>query len=541
MVSVALFLSFVIVLLLIYLRVPPLALQQIVAFLAIILLVIINRFILVQSRPPTLALKAVTLFLVATVLELIVFSSGGFYSPLLILFHLFAVSVSFLIGFQITILFCIFAISALFIQLGLDQTLRTVFLNDPGPVILYVLSFLALIPLYRLVVSRYNLKDQLVRLLAQEIQVKRIHEQTILTGLSDMVIITDCRLQILSYNKATEEVLQLSSAQLIKRRLPDVLFLKDIYGQKVTVETLHLEKVIDKITPSFADNLLLYLKNTPSPIKVNIKVRPVINLAGLVEEIIFIISDAQGLGGRKNPQVFHQKLEEAILRHKAALEVLRNELETRELADLQVRADLLKKAERDIMTMMEIEDHALKLAPSPVDVAFLIERVILAQKDFTNNLRVRLEFSMDNRYLEAARALIPRGLHFSPSMLTSKFFTAFADMEKLDLLIQELLDILVLLASTGTSRVVKILLLYTRENVVAVFTTDLRRISINNPQLFFTQYYPGLEERTNLRLGSGLEGVTAKTIAGVMNLSLESRFQKESSEIVFTLRLPKRR
>lgn len=536
--GIVLLLSFLISVLAVYFKIPIGALQQAIAFMVVVLLLLLNRLILTRSRPPGPVPKLLLIFLAALLFELIIFTSGGFYSPFLIIFHLFAVAASFLISLRTAIVFLVMAVLALLADLWIDPQLQLLFISDPGPIILYTLSFLAIIPLYYLIGSRYNVKDAVVKILTRQIKLSELREQTLLSGLSDIVLILDTNLRILSFNEAAERVLGLSAPEIANRKLFEIVFLKDINGRIVDNKLLSIDQVIADKTTHIVNKLLLYTKNTAMPRTVNIQVKPGVNLEGAVDEIILVVSGITDLDRGEN--LPHQGLEEAGLRYKAMLESIKNELQAKNLTSLQVKTMLLGKSEEDLLLAREIEDHGIKPKSALVDVAELIRRNIVSEQVLAGQLHVNLEFSFDEHYLLEASTHIPKGSNFSPQMLTSAYFTVNFDMAWLDLLIKKILDLSLLLVAGQSNPAVKIRLSYDQDDVIAAFVCTLSVAPEADLNQLLLPYYGVFKEYGRLRLGSGLEGMLIRAIAVLMNIKYDIRFQEKLPAAVFTFRLSKK-
>lgn len=529
--ALSLLLSSIISVILIFYQVSITNLQQVVLAAIVILIIILDRFVLKAKKSINFIFRLLLLFLISLSLQALVLSTGGFSSPFLILFHLFAISLSFIIDVKTATTFLVFAVSSLGLATFLDERLKAVFSNDYGSVALYLFSFLVIIPLSRFVAQRYHLKDALSKILTHQLKVQK----SVLEGLSDIVIITDTSLKILSFNEAASRGLRQSPSELNGRPLFEILILKGAKERIVNKEYLSIDQILQDQTTRTVKDLLLYVKNTSIPRKVNVQTRPTVNMEGKIDQIAFIISDPENLGKREQS---HQNLQEALLKHQTVMEDLYSKLIASGMVDLARKADLFGKIESDILTALEIQDHGLKPTIELKDSSQILPRIISLESFFAKSLGVNLQFKIDDKYIKEAARFIPTGSRFSAAMVTSPFFTVPIDSKWFDLLLFKLLDLSILLASGTSYPQVQIFLTYDVENVSINLIVNSNLVTSSDSRLFFTEYYGRLGMMTNLRLGSGLEGYMAKTLATSLGIPMQIKI--DHSLIIVSLQLSKK-
>src|SRR4029077_8288995 len=100
----------------------------------------------------------------------------------------------------------------------------------PWSVVLYFISFIVIIPLAQILTRNYHLKDAVSKMLSEYIKIEERREESILTGLSEMIIVTASDLKILSANNAAERALGLSDSELIQKPFLEACPLKDKDG-----------------------------------------------------------------------------------------------------------------------------------------------------------------------------------------------------------------------------------------------------------------------------------------------------------------------
>lgn len=526
----------------IYYKIPSIVLQQSIAVFVVVLL-IANRFVFSRSKSIPFVITTALIALVSIFLQLLIISSGGFYSPFLILFHLFAIALSFLFAVRIAIGFLSFSIMALIAGTLLDPRLHSLFVNDPFSAVLYLLSFAVIIPLYQLVSSRYHLEEAISKILSIQLKQKgaqleltQKRDESLLGGLSDLVIMIDLNLKILSVNEATIRTLKLSSAEALGQSIFNVLHLKDMKGEGVDRNFLSIDEIIERGTTHFFDNLLLYTKNTPLPRKINLRIHPTKNLASRIDQIVFIISNAYS-GGHLN--VAYQNIEQAALRHESLLEAIKNELEEKDLKTLKGKIELLGKTEKDILTATEIISFGIKPNFTLLDTANLMQRVVDNEKDFARSLGVPLNFSLSKEFREKFITLNSQDNLPIPQAFTSQYFTALSELRWIDILLEKILDLLILLSVKEKQPRVEASISFDEKAVrIDVNCTYLQPVPKDFEKLLLTEYYGNLMT-TDITLGSGLEGYLIKTIATLLNLSFNIVYNEKSSTLYFSVRLPK--
>ncbi|MBI2338138.1 PAS domain-containing protein [Candidatus Daviesbacteria bacterium] len=521
----ALITSSIITLILAFLKTPAF-LQMIIGTLTIISLIFFNRL---------LKNTFILIFLSSLFLQLLIFLTGGFFSQFLVVFHLFAITLSFLISLKVAIFFLIISTITLITGSLIDPRLSGIITSDPWPAILYILSFVILIPLYQTTVRRYHLKEAVSEILARQIRLSKIREEHIMRGVSELVFVTDTQLSILSVNDIAAATLCLSPSELVGHSLFQILFLKDKNGIIVDKKYLSIDEIINDQTIRTVDNLLLYTKNSILPKNIGIQMRPTVNPDKRVEQIIFILSKTSGFGSKEQA---HTYIQPSLIRHEASLQGFKNKLKARSWSDLYIQAEILGKSEKDLLAAVEIEDHGIFAQPTLLDVSQVIQKLVLSEQDFAKGLGVSLTLDLDKQYTKDALALMPQGTTFSPAALTSRYFTAPVDLKWFNFLVQKLLDMAILLTTEEKSKKVGVYLNY-NQDMIGVTVTAASSYA-KDPHQLFSLNYEDVGSRTNLRLGSGLEGFLVKAITALLDIPLNIEREKNSPALSFRLELSKK-
>src|SRR5258708_330049 len=283
-------LSSIVSLLIIYNKIPTRNLQQIIALLLVFLLAILSRFLFSNSgKINTGWLASSLVFLSSLLVQLLVLSSGGFYSPFLILIHLFTLGASFLLNLPTAISFLFFSVILLFLHIKLDPNILKLFNEDFWSAVLYFISFIVIVPLSFLLMRTYHIKDTLSKILSEHLQLGKLREESILSGLSELVIVTDINMRILYVNSAVEKELGLNGPELLHKYFLEVFPLKDSDGNTATVQSLSIDSALLDKAARMVNNFYFYGK---SRTRVTIQIRPIVDLNGKLIQVVFVITEA---------------------------------------------------------------------------------------------------------------------------------------------------------------------------------------------------------------------------------------------------------
>lgn len=554
--------SSVIVLFLIYLKTNASLIQQALALLIIILLLALKKFVFAASKPVPYALKLLLVFIVAAFLQLLIFSSGGFYSPFLILFHLFALSAGFLFNLRTAIYFLIFSLAALsFDTFVIDKTLLEFLMADPWTAILYGLSFIVIIPLYQVVIGKYDIQATLSKILSTqlkttgtELKLSKERESVLLEGSSDLIFVTDLDLKIISCSQSALEILSLPGTQLVGRHLFEVLNLKDSEERLVDANFLSVSKVLADGISSVTGNLLLYTSQTVFPKKVVVQVRPTTRLGDKVAQLMFIVLMNPGGESKKSvsavnlsiygPSIYlnsaSSNSDKVFTKYQSSLEGIKNDLRDKGLLEVLSKVEILSKTQRDILTMREIEDHGIKPSLAFVDIAEIMQIIVSREQDFASGLGVKLHLSFDEQFTKQFTSVDLRKGEQIPTMMTMPYFTILSDLKWISLLTEELIDIAILLSAKEQSPWIKAAISYDQAQVTVDLLFPCVLFPPELPKMLWEENYGSLGDHTKLSLGSGLEGYIAKTISTLLKIPILLTHHDETSTASLTLQLSKR-
>lgn len=526
---------------LVYYKVPNRVLQQIITVLLIVILVFLNRFFFARIKPILNTYSRLFLLLLASlIVQLVVLSTGGFFSPFLILLHLFTLGTSFLLNLKASISFLVFSLITLIANIYLSQNLMTLFREDPFSFALYLVSFIVIIPLAQLLTHSYHIKDTISKILRENLYQAQLKEESILRGLNEQVYVTDKDLKIISVNQAVEKMVKLSSGEIVQKQMLDILSLKLKDGTKATKENLSINQMLrDKVSRIIKD-LYIDSGSKAAPLPVTIQERPITDSQGSISQLVFVISEGH-LSGVYSTS--HPGLDEARKKHEMAFEEFEKTLLSSSQSTLKLRAELLKKMEEDLLISQEIEDHGVKETAGFPDVAEVCQRAIILKSELAKSLNVRMDFILPpDESITESTLISLREKKIATSALPVSNFSVPLDPGWLSLLIEKLLDIAILLASSQTSPKVQVSLAQMEKKAVGVsISCTFPPIPQNLQQDLLAEYFGKLGSKTNLRLGSGLEGFIVQNISTHLNLPINIRSDQYPERLIFEIEISKER
>lgn len=536
--AVAVFLSSFFAIAAVYLKLPVSQLQQIVIVLMLILLFFFNKLLNNRDYRVSKVYRLSLLFLISLFVQIWVVSTGGLRSPFLILIHLLSLGTAFLVNLGASITFLLFSIGVILASALLSPEARDYLQHDIGTSLLYLTSFIVIIPLSVLVSKYYYVKDALLNVLKKELALKDIQSETVLKGISEIVFVVNKNLQIVYASETAERELTFSRSEMINKPLLDVIFLKDIVGRLVVLKDLPFAQIFEDKTTRITKGLLLFVKNRAVPRKVSLQIRPIINLEGKVDQLTVVISGNKET--LQNTEVKHRGIEEALLKNQALFEGLKDELTSRKMDSLKFQLDAARHSTQDIISLMELENHGIRTNLKLIDVAQVSKKSLEEESDFAKALKVELGFAFADFGVSDITPLVPKGFNITPDQLTAPFFTIPIDVKWTDLLIKKLLEVSILLSSGAGSKTVKLLLNKGDKSSLRIdIISSHHMLDAADLQTIFQPNYGSLVSKTNLYLGSGLEGYLAKSITEVLRVPLTVEQRKESSQIIFSLNFSK--
>jgi hypothetical protein len=519
---VTLLLSSVISIAVIFYKIPLTSLQEASVIFLVLFLFIVKQFIFSKSSSVNPSVRVFMIFIVSTFLQLFVLSTGALLSPFIVLYHLFTISLIFLVNLSTAIIFLLFAISALIVDTRLNQQLFMIFTEDPFPVVLILLSFIVFVPLYELIASRYNIKAALSEMLTKRVKESSIKEQSLSLGLSDLVITTNTNLQIISANEAVLRRLGYRIEQLQSKYLLDILFQGKADNLKSDeINSAILESLKDQ-TVRIINNVVLYNKNSTLPTETNMQIRPITVGEGEGNQIMFIFNSVSA-SANDNPSPLTKR---ALGKYETTIKNLEENLSKRGLLELVAPVELLDQINKDILIGREIESHQIKPDIKITDIAEILQKAVVSKRKLAKGLKQNINLNFMEDFENRFTPEIINGEKIYSVGMTEAFFSVASDKRLAEILIEELINLCLLLGANFANQEVKIYISFSLLEVSILFSLPVIAFSLDMKTKLFSQYYSDLDI-PSLRLGSGLEGFIAQNIASLIGLEIQTDFTAE--------------
>lgn len=480
--------------------------------------------------------RLLVLLVSSVLVQLIIISSGGFYSPLLILLHLFTIGAIFVLNSSSPISFLIFSLGVLIFHIWYDSNLSQFFRDDPWSTVIYGLSIIIVIPLALFLSHSNSVKNKFTSFLKDYIFMSESRQKSIMTALSNLVIVTDKNLSIVSVNTALERLLKLSASQVINKPLFEIIKLKDSAGSPVSPEMLPINQSISDKATHFAEGYGLETKIQTLPKPVTIQIKPVTNTQGQVTQIIFVFTDPTVKIGFNT----HPTIEQAVKRHDYLLSLITDPKSNLSASAIQLLILEIAHIEEDVLTVQEMEDHPLQEVIGFEDMVAFIEKIIEAKKHFfiLLNALPQLNFEDDTKSEAAFLSIKSSDLNQGTSALSK--YSAPVDGYLVKIILEKLIDIGAFITASQPQKQMTVnLTLVDMDKTVLININlpsgDMKATDIPN---LFLKDYPGLKFPT-LKDSSGLEGYIVSKISKTIQLELTPSLNNITKTLTFSLAFSK--
>lgn len=515
--------SSLITLALTFFKIPINTTFQIIIGIIFITLVLLNKFLSLSAKSSFGNwLYLIKLLISSLLVQLIIVSTGAFYSPLLVLLYLYTIAVSFLINTKSSAFFIGFSAVTLTLAIFLNPSLKSLFYEDIWLVAVYLFSFVAIMPLISLINRTYNLKDSISKILSETLAIGKRREQSILQGLNELVLVTDTNFKILSFNEVVEKTLNLEG-KVTGEHILSVLKLKNQAGNPATLESLSLDQVLTNRVTYVVKEFELETKDAKN-LKVLIQIKPIINTEGKINQIAFVLIDARTTGLKD-----HSSLDQARLRQKNMMESIKTVLDQAHFPSAETTVLLLGKLDEDLLIAQDLEDHPFKQENSLQDLVELCQQIIVKKYPLSQALQVSIKLTLSKDEVKEAAYLSLKKTNVPAGVLTASDFSVSTDFKWAAILLEKLIDIAMLLLSGQLHAVMDISFSTEDQAILVSITSSPVQLKEEDTQKLLEQY--------NFNWGSGLEGYIAKTISQQLNipitisleadhLSLNLKFQK---------------
>lgn len=334
---------------------------------SILVIIIVTRFIIpkFQEKNPSLAyfiqFAPLSLFV-----YLLVFATGGLASPFLILTHLFAIGMAFLISPGVSMAYVAITAFYIIVNISSDPTARQLISDSPFAVFLYILAYGAILPFSQYIAKIYKQKDAWVSELSQMLVTSKKEEERLLKNIENAVVVISRDLEVSFINKAVSEKFGFSEIDLLTKKVFDILKFRDNGGNNLEGEKLPIAAVISTKNEAKIDRLQL-LDKSGKYIRINLKILPVIEHTGEVPGAMLILSEYSE----------KESLQEGYFE---SVEKKLNKISSEKIATLA----------QDLLLMLKLESEAVQGLSEFINISTLVENRMFEFMPFANAKNINL-------------------------------------------------------------------------------------------------------------------------------------------------------
>ena len=266
------------------------ALLQALAF-STVLIIFTTRVILPKVRIISPHLTYFVEFIpLSLFVYLLVFSTGGLSSPFLVLTHLFAIAMAFLIAPSVSVSYVLITAALVIFNVRTDPSAQALISDSPFAVGLYILAYLAVLPFSQYIARVYQQQGQWAQKLSQMLTTSKKQEANLLRNITDASLVVSPGLIIFFVNDVGVEKTGFSKRELLGKKMPDVFRFKNSLGGNLAYDKLPFESIV-KTKSEFSLNGIQIAKKNGGYWRVNLKVSPIINYEGQVIALLLVIKD----------------------------------------------------------------------------------------------------------------------------------------------------------------------------------------------------------------------------------------------------------
>ncbi len=520
---------------LIYLRLSTVFSQQIISVVLLFSVVLLGKFNNVK-KTQTPWQTSIAVLLSSFLVQMLVISSGGLYSPLLIIIHIYTLGAIFLLNSKTPIFFLMLSLGVLSGQLFYDPIIAASFQNDPWTAVIYGMSFLIIIPLALYLSHNYFMKDAFTKILKNYIQMQEQKETSILTALNDLVVVTDQVLNIVSVNISVEKYLQMDKHDILGKKLFDIFTFKDMAGNTGNNTSLSIDSALQDHASHFVEGFMLETIANIKPKPVLIQIRPLADAKGVISQVVIVMSEPVA----KREEHSHAGIAEALKRKNTLLDSFAQVTPTTTYESVKAKIGLITHIEEDIFLSAELEDHTISEKPSLSDLVVLTNQRLDQAKTLADFLSIKTSLSYyDPESTEAAFVKLHESqtseLDISPSIYSLPIEKRFVGI-----IISKMIEIGLLTASATPYKMVQLEMSLDNDKKIYL------KVSMPNPGLqeneladMLVLNNPLTGQKTHLAFGSGMEGSLFKKLCTILNIPFQIQLAANGGKIEIQIALDK--
>jgi PAS domain-containing protein len=504
--------------------------------LILIALILLRRWPNLQLHSPTkkTIVRAVLVFLATILVQVLIIATGGIYSPLLFLIHIATLGYGLALTFRSAILFWLTGLLAVILSLVTNQLLLSAFYADPWTVISYLFSFTLTIPIVYVLISYYHLKDRFNDVLKTYIKEQTNREEAIFEGLAEIVVVFNEQAKILSINEAGRQFLSKTNHEIIFYPLLETFQIYDVTGKPLDQAALKIDQILSEKTVHMLESYAIGNHSNNDPIPVNIQIKTVPSIDRGTELLVMIISPAK----KKYDEQYLTQIQKMLNEHNDLVQELKSSTQAGGEVEIIKKVEILNQAERDLLTVIELENRAIEPNLILSDVFAFFQQKIQLEQEFAKNFQVNLMYQSpepsqsENTSLDASTHLT---LDYEKRSSTD--FLAQLDTLWFGLLLQKIIDLSIFLASNSEAKTIQLNLFKGQENINITISISADPSIQDHLEDIFRKGYGKLEISSKVKYVTGLEGYIAKTISDQLGTPLEVKYLPELNKLTFNLSL----
>lgn len=221
---------------------------------------------------------------------LLVFSTGGLASPFLILTHLFAIGMAFLIAPQISAGYVATTILFIAINWRTDLSSQALVEESTFAVFLYALAYAAILPFSQYIAKIYQQQGLWAQKLFQMLSTSKKQEANLLRNITDVALVISPDFVISFSNEASSEKLGFPRRELLGKKVENVFKFKDNLGKNLPFDKLPFASAFKSKSESSLGEIQI-AKKDGSFWRASLKISPIIDHQGTVIGLLLIIKD----------------------------------------------------------------------------------------------------------------------------------------------------------------------------------------------------------------------------------------------------------
>ncbi|OGD86820.1 hypothetical protein A2164_02595 [Candidatus Curtissbacteria bacterium RBG_13_35_7] len=508
-------------------------------FILIILAAVSSKVVLPKILQP-LKTYATLLLLMPIILfiYILILSTGITQSPYLILTHFFAIGLAFLLAPQIAISFISATVFLILTNIFLDQSLAEFLSQSPFLNILYLISYIALIPFSYILAKEYKIKEEWARILEQQIATSKSQEEELLKNITEIIIVIDPQFNIVYLNQAATKFTKYGN-EAIKQDFYKLFKFKDGEGRDLFPYSLPFLETIKSKAPQILENLQIQTKEKTFT-KIDMKIIPAITQEKPLG-LILIIQD------RSHKDYTQKKVEnittaalgkflDSLTRQKTVLHSIKqNNISLLQLNNLINQNLELSRFAQDFVYTLKLESGEIGALSDLLDLGEIIQDIMAEELIRAQDFNIMLYSKPQETEQEIVQPRSKSNIFRKHKIFPEVYITGNKSWIRNS--VQRILE---LVYRTSYKNSIVTLNVKRIENMAKIEVVSPKN-KLQAPQAYdlFEKFHGSLAMHPDLLTTSGLEGYIAKSLLERMGASIKISSENETNlifEITFGIK-----